>query len=171
MEVHVRLDLRRDFVEIYAHLADRVRNFDPAIGDGLGGPGPVKMVEVGYEYSQGGWVVVVLDTRPDAGPDGEWTLRIEGNKFERPHWLEAGETNMDGPITLVQLEGSEIVLPPGTELAEPLGELLKAVVLKSRADGVFQRLPKTTSCELGVEHFSGAYGWPHYETRGQDNLA
>jgi hypothetical protein len=164
--------LRRDFADIYAHLADRVRGFDPAGGNVLGGPGPVKIVEVGFEYSQAGWVVVAFDTRPDAEPDGEWThLITEENMFERPHWLEAGEANMEGPITVVQLGGNEAVLPSGTELAEVLGEVLKAVVLKARADDVFATLPKAAGCELGVEHFSGAYGWPVYEERGQDNLA
>jgi hypothetical protein len=135
----------------------------------LGDPGPVKMVEVGFEYSQAGWVVVVFDTRPDAEPDGEWTSLIEGNELERPHWLEAGET--DGPIALVQLDGTETVLTADAELAEVLGELLKEAVLKARADGVFAGLPKAAGCELGVEHFSGYYGWPEYEARGQENLA
>ncbi len=166
----MRLDLRRDFAEIYAHVADRVRNFDPATNDGPGDPGPVKMVEVGFEYAQAGWVVVVFDTRPDAGPDGEWNAHIEGNELERPDWLAAGEANMDGPITLVQVDGTEVVLPECTELAEPLGELVKAVLLKARADGVFARLPKAPGCELGVEHSEGAYGWPAYEDRGEENL-
>jgi len=163
------LDLRRDFADIYAHLADRVRGFDPAGGDVLGDPGPVKMVQVGFEYSQAGWLVVVFDTRPDAGPDGEWTSLIEGNELQRPLWLKAGEA--DGPITLVQLDGAEAELPAGAELAEPLGEVVKAALLKARADGVFAGLPKAPGCELGVEHFEGAYGWPAYEARGQDNLA
>jgi hypothetical protein len=168
----VRLDLRRDFADIYAHLADRVRGFNPAGSNVLGGPGPVKMVEVGFEYSQAGWVVVAFDTRANAEPDGEWThLITEENMLNLPHWLEAGEANMEGTITVVQLDGSEAVLPPGTELAEVLGEVVKAVLLKARADGVFAMLPKVPSCQLGVEHFSGAYGWPAYEERGQDNLA
>ncbi len=167
----MKLDLRRDFADIYAHLADRVRAFDPATNDGPGDPGPVKMIEVGFEYSQSGWVVVVFDTRPDAEPDGEWNSHIEGNELERPDWLAAGEANMDGPITLVQLDGTEVELPEGTELAEPLGELVKAVLLKARADGVFAALPKTADCELGIEHHDGAYGWPAYEDRGRENLA
>jgi hypothetical protein len=167
----VRLDLRRDFADVYAHLADRARNFDPATDDGPGGPGPVKLIEVGFEYPQAGWVVVVFDRRPDAEPDGEWTAHIDGNALDRPHWLEAGEANSAGPITLVQLDGTETELPAGAELAEPLGELLKAVLVKARADGVFRALPKAPGCELGVEHFEGGYGWPAYEERGQDNLA
>ena len=102
----MRLDLRRDFADIYAHVADRVRNYDPATNDGPGDPGPVKMVKVGFEYSQAGWVVVVFDTRPDAEPDGEWNAHIQGNALDRPDWLAAGEANMDGPITLVQVDGT-----------------------------------------------------------------
>ncbi len=128
------------------------------------------MIEVGFEYSQAGWVVAVFDTRPDAGPDGEWNSHIEGNELERPHWLEAGEANMESPITFIELDGTETILPVGTELAEPLGELVKAVLLKARADGMFNLLSKLAGCELGVEHSEGAYGWPEYEARGQDNL-
>ena len=167
----MRLDLRRDFADVSAHLAARVRDFDPATNDGPGDPGPVRMIEVGFEYSQAGWVAVVFDTRPDAEPDGEWTAHVEGGELERPHWLQASEANRGGPITLVQLDGSETVLPAGTELAEPLGGLLKAVLLKARADGLFAGLPKAVGCELGVEHQEGAYGWPEYDARGRENLA
>jgi hypothetical protein len=171
MEAPVKLDLRRDFAEIYAHLVDRVRTFDSASNDGPGKPGPVKMIQVGYEYSQSAWVVVVFDTRPDAEPDGEWNSHIEGNELERPDWLAAGEANMKAGITLVRPDGTEVKLPKNTELAEPLGELVKAVLLKARADGVFDKLPKAAGCELAVEHHEGAYGWPMYEARGRENLA
>ena len=78
---------------------------------------------------------------------------------------------MDGPITLVQPDGTEVELPEGSELAEPLGDLIKSVLLKARADGLLATLPKAPGCELGVEHSEGAYGWPAYEARGQENLA
>ncbi len=171
----VRLDLRRDFDDIYAHLADRVRGFSPSGSNVLGKAGLVKAVEVGFEYAQVGWLVVVFDTRPDADrDDGEWTSRIKKkNLLERPHWLEAGEANMDGPITVVQLDGTEAELRRHTELAKILGEVVKAVVLKARADGVFAGLPKAPGCELDVEHFSGYYGWPANKKarRAKENLA
>ena len=166
----MRLDLRRDFADLYAHVADRVRTFDPATNDGPGDQGSVKMVAVGFEYAQAGWVVVVFDTRPDAEPDGEWNSHIAGNALERPDWLAASEANSDGPITLVQLDGSEVELPECTELAEPLGEMIKAVLLKARADGIFAALLKAPGCELGVEHQEGAYGWPAHPDRGHENL-
>ena len=49
-------------------------------------------------------------------------------------------------------DGTEVELPEGSELAEPLGELIKAVLLKARGDGMFAGLPKAAGCELGVEH-------------------
>ena len=97
----------------------------------------------------------MFDTRPDAAPDGEWNAHIVGNELERPSWLEAGEANMEGPITLVRLDGNEVKLRKNTELAKPLGELVKAVLLKARADGVFDGLPKADGCELAVEHHEG----------------
>ena len=66
----MQLDLRRDFTEIYAFLVERVRTFDPASNYGPGDRGPVKRIDVGYEYDQSAWVAVVFDTRPSAEPDG-----------------------------------------------------------------------------------------------------
>ena len=62
---------------------------------------------------------------------------------------------MEGPITLVRLDGKEVKLRKNTELAEPLGELVKAVLLKARDDGVFDGLKKADGCELAVEHSEG----------------
>ena len=163
------LDLQEDFDTVYEHIAQRVRDFDPAKHIGLGGPGKVKIVHVGFDFIHAGWVVVVFDTRSDAEPDGEWTSEIEGNELKMPHWRQADETNLEQPITLVLTDGSQTVLSANTELAVPLGEMLKAVLLKARASGVFAALPKAPGCELSVEHFDGAYAWP--EARGAESLA
>ncbi len=168
----MRLDLRRDYDEISAYLANLVQGFNPKDNYGPGDPGPIKMIEVGFEYSQAGWVVVVFDTRPDASPDGEWTMFIEDNAalLDRPEWQKAGEANIEEAITVVQLDGSETIVPAATELAELLGELLKTILWKCREDGLFALLPKVAKCEFGIEHFGGAYGWPEYEERGKENL-
>jgi hypothetical protein len=165
------LDLRKDFDNIFAHLADRLRDFDPNTNSGLGGPGKVKMILLGYEYAQTGWVVLVFDTRPDAEPDGEWTSEIEGHELKMRHWRKASDANMEQSISLVLPDGSKSILPANADLATPLGDLLKGVLLKARADGLFAELPKVAGCELVVEHFDGDYGWPEYESRGDDNLA
>jgi hypothetical protein len=165
----MKLDLRKEFAEVYSYIADRIRQFDPAKNDGPGEGGPISMIQIGFEYGQSAWVVAVFDTRPDAEPDGEWNSHIEGQELERPLWLAAGES--ESPVTLIQLDGSERVLEPDFEIAESLGELLHAVLLKARGDGLFSKLPKTSQCEIAVEHQAGAYGWPAYEDRKKENLA
>lgn len=169
----MRLDLRQEFADCYAYLVSRVSSFDPATDDGPGDPGPVKFIEFGYELEQAGWAVLVFDTRPDAEPDGEWTTAVDNDKILlwRKNWLKAAIANRKRAITIVRLDGNEAELPcDSTELVTALGELLKTVVLKARADGVFSHLPTASGCELGVEHFNGEYGWPEYDDRGKENL-
>jgi hypothetical protein len=165
-----KLDLGKDFDAVYEYLAKRVRDFDPVNHNGLGGPGHVKIIHLGFDFVHAGWVVVVFDTRPDAEPDGEWTSEIDGNELKMPHWRRASETNMEQAITLLMADGSQTEIPAKTELAVPLGDMLKGVLLKARASGTFAALPKSLGCELSVEHFDGAYAWPEYEARGAESL-
>jgi hypothetical protein len=168
-----RLDLRTDFANILAFVSERVRSFDPKTNDGPGKGRRATRIDIGYQCDQAGWVALVFDTRRGAEPDGEWNSHIDGNTLERPDWQAAFEA-LEGASLLV-------VLPDGTErkvrrggydkLTTILGDLLKAVLFQARADGVFASLPKAPRCELGVEEHDGAYGWPVYEERGQDNLA
>jgi hypothetical protein len=172
------LDLRRDFADIYAYVKDRVRTLDLTNNHGPGKGGQVKVIDVGYECDQSAWVVVVFDTRPDAEPDGEWTLYIEErNELPRPHWLQALKTVVKRGITLILPNGSPMEIPAvGSaqgryeQFGGVLGEMIKAVLLQARADGVFAALPKAADCELVVEHFNGAYGWSAYESRREENM-
>jgi hypothetical protein len=168
------LDLRDDFADLYSYVFGRVRSFDPATNDGPGDPGPVTYMQFGYAFEQSGWAVLVFDTRPDGGPDGVWNFHIKGNSVDRPEWLAVYEANRYEPVRLVLIDGSDFVLPASghrNDLGAILGELLKDVFLKSRADGVFASLPKAPECKFGIEELEGGYGWPHGEERWPDNLA
>jgi hypothetical protein len=57
-----------------------------------------------------------------------------------------------------------------TEHMTIFGEMLKAVLLKVREDGIFGSLVKTKECHLGVEEHDGRYAWPIYEDRGKEDL-
>jgi hypothetical protein len=167
-----RLDLREDFAEILAYVANRVRSFDPKTKTGPGKGKLVRQIHVGYQCDQAGWVALVFDTRPKAEPDGQWTLHIDGNTLERPDWIAAFESLGGGPLLIVLPDGTERKLRKGSfdKLTTILGDLLKDVLLKARADGIFSGLPKAPRCELGVEEHDGGYGWPLYEERGRENL-
>jgi len=170
-----KLDLRKDFNEIYAHLVERVRTFDPSTNAGPGGGSfPVHMIDFGFQCEQDGWVVLIFDTRPDAQPDGEWNSFIDENLFERRHWQEALLALEDGSLDVLLPDGKPRKITGETEFADFValfGDLLKDVLLKARADGVFKSLPKGTECHMGVEEQEGRYGWPAYENRGNDDLA
>ena len=167
------LDLRKDFAEFYAFVADRVRSWDRASNDGPGEGGTVARVDVGFGLDEPAWVCLVFDTRSDAEPDGEWNGHIQGNDLERPQWAEAFDAACDGEaLTLILPDGARLApVEDGDELVAAVGDMLKAVLLKARADGLFEALPRAPRCELGVEEQNGGYGWPVYDERGRENLA
>lgn len=168
-----RLDLRQDFADIERFIAERVGAFDPASNDGPGEGQRVARIDLGYQFEQAGWVALVFDTRADAEPDGSWNAHIAGNLLKRPRWLAAAGSNEEEPVAFVLPDGTKREVPSGKaeEFAAILGDLLRDVLLKARADGVFAALPKAPRCELGVEEHDGAYGWPVDEERGRENLA
>lgn len=167
------MDLQKDFADIYAFVSHRVRSFDPATNDGPGEAGPVTRIDVGFGLYESGWACLVFDTRPDPEPDGEWNEYIEEAVLERPHWAKACEAVEEGSLNVILPDGARKELPAGAkdQLVVALGDMLRAVLLKARADGVLAGLPKADRCELGVEEQEGSYGWPAYEERGQNNLA
>jgi len=170
-----KLDLRKDFNEIYKHVVKRVRTFDPSKNAGPGeGSSPVHMIDVGFQCEQDGWVVLIFDTRPDAQPDGEWNSFIDKNLFRRQHWQEALLALEDGSVEVLLPDGKKRKITGETEFEDFValfGDLLKGVLLKARADGVFKSLPKAEECHMGVEEQEGRYGWPAFEDRGKDDLA
>jgi hypothetical protein len=168
-----RLDLRKDFAEVYAFVAGRARAFDPAANPGPGKGKRVSRIDVGFGLYQSGWACLVFDTRRNPEPDGEWNEYIEDTVLERPKWATACEAVEAGPLTLILPDGARRELATGNTgpLVAALGDMLRAVLLKARDDGVFAALPKAPRCELGVEEQDGSYGWPEYELRQTDNLA
>lgn len=169
-----KLDLRKDFNEIYEHVVERVRTFDASKNAGPGeGSSPVHMIDVGFQCEQDGWVVLIFDTRPDAQPDGEWNSFIDKNLLERRHWQEALLALEDGSVEVLLPDGKKRKISGETDFEDFValfGDLLKHVLLKARDDGVFKSLPKAEECHMGVEEQEGRYGWPAYEDRGKDDL-
>lgn len=165
-----KLDLRKDFDQIYKHVVKRVKTFNPKKNAGPGDGPSVHMIDFGYQCDQDGWVVLIFDTRPDAGPDGEWNSFIDENLFARRHWHKARLALEDGPVEVLLPDGKKRTITEYEAFATLLGELLKGVLLKARADGVFKSLPKAKKCHIGVEEQDGSYGWPAYEDRGKNDL-
>jgi hypothetical protein len=165
----LELNLDQDYAEVYAHLAARVASFDPAHNNAPGRGQLVKRIDIGYEYDQSAWVVVTFDTRPDAEPDGQWTL-YWGNQIARPHWLEANEALRERVVSVLW-DGTWTEIEPEyfDELGVMIGRMLLSVLLHARANGMFAALPKASDCTMGVENRRGVYAWPAYERHGKIN--
>lgn len=80
------IDIRKDVPEFRAYLTERTQAYSSNPGKQ-----PVSRIQFGFEFGQTNYVVLVMDSRPDAEPDGEWTMEVDG-MFEqktvllRPHW-------------------------------------------------------------------------------------
>jgi hypothetical protein len=162
-----RLDLRRDFDEILAHLVDRARSFlanNAKQPDGV----LIHLIEAGFEASQTGWFVLVFDTRPNAHPDGQWTTEIDRLKLDRTNWAKAQTAAMRGPISVINADERETTLAEGAGLGELIGELIRTVLLKAQHDGIFAQLPISRNCKMHIEDFDGEYDWSKSVARGQD---
>ena len=168
-----RLDLRKDFAEVSAFVAERVKAFDRAANPGPGKGKRVSRIDVGFGVDYGGWVCLVFDTRRNPEPDGEWNEYIEETVLERPKWGKADDAVADGPLTVILPDGTrrELAAGDGGGLVTAIGDMLRAVLLQARDGAVFAALAKAPRCELGVEEQDGNYGWPAYESRRTDNLA
>ena len=72
-----RLDLRKEFAEVYAFVVGRAKAFNLIANPGPGKGKRVSRIDVGFGLYQSGWMCVVFDTRRSPEPDGEWNEYIE----------------------------------------------------------------------------------------------
>jgi len=167
------LDFREDYKTIYAFIESRVAKYDPSSNVGPGEPDkPIRQIDFGYQFDQGGWIALVFDTRPDAEPDGEWGSYIEENALQMNHWVEAMDSLFEDekPVTVNISDGTSRVIRPDIEtedLAAYFGIMLRDALIEARGAGVFASLPLAQGCVMSVEEHDGEYGWPVYEKRDE----
>lgn len=167
----MKINLQSDAQIIYEHIKQRVAEYPIYVNNGPGeDEDPISHITLGYEVSQAGWVALVFDTRPDGGPDGEWQSHIEENWLEFPTWLEAVDRLWDQGelIELALPNGKKKTLGADDNLAQPVGMMLRDILLQARNDQCFSDLPLASKSSMGVEDHDGAYGWPDYDKRFKD---
>ncbi|MFH5806084.1 hypothetical protein [Alienimonas sp. DA493] len=160
------IDLRAEAEDFRAFLKKRLAEFDPADNFGPGEEGPVTLTTVGADAGQGGWIAVVFDTRPNARPDGKWTLYLdEGTTLDRAHWTDCWERLCeDEEVVVTELDGATTAETDPDALSARLGRMLAGVVAEERAalpDGV----PDAREA-WSVEDFDG--GWAYFGPYGND---
>ena len=164
------IDIRKDVPDLMTYVEQRVEH---QLTKARSRNKTVKMIDFGFEFGQANWVALTFDTRENAAPDGEWTMHIRSVMFRRRNWPIWHRLARNQAVHFVDLSGAEIDVmeDPDTLVCGIIGEALKYVLLTARDRGVFEPLPKSDRCELGVENLEGFFGWPVYEDRWKDNLA
>ncbi|MEL7496973.1 MAG: hypothetical protein AAFN77_05145 [Planctomycetota bacterium] len=167
----MKIDLKADFKTIDDYVKQRVTDYPIYVNNGPGeDDDPISQITLGYQVSQAGWVALVFDTRPNGSPDGVWQSYIEENWLEFPHWLDAVNALFEDaePIELVLPNGKKRKLGEDEGLTQPVGQMLKDILIQSRKDKSFKELPIAKKCCMGVEDHDGVFGWPDYEKRYRD---
>lgn len=155
-------DLTNDANEFRNYLRSRISQYA-----NLAGALPVKLLEVGFQFDQGGAIVVHFDCRPNAQTDGTWTMRYQGNTLDRLHWPELTERVFESSVTFIKLDGASRTLPNDCsksanleqEMASLLGEMLRDSMIDSIASHELDPLPKAPGFMIGIEELNGNYGW------------
>lgn len=164
----MKINLQADAKKIYAYVKQRVADYPIYVNAGPGEDNdPITHISLGFQVSQAAWVALVFDTRPDGAPDGQWQSYIESNWLKFPNWLKAVNSLYDDgePIEVTLPNGKKQTLGEDDDLAEPVGVMLKDILLQARKDKCFNGLPIAKKSCMGVEDHDGAYGWPEYEKR------
>ncbi len=166
------IDIREEVPAFLDYLRQRVEQ-QVAHTKTLKRPRLIRRIDFGFEFGQGNELWLVFDTRPDAGPDGEWTVQVQKvPALKRPNWPIWADLPKGEVVNFINLQGEtvNVMRSPDKKICKIVGEAMKHAMLTARDQGIFEPLSRAERCELGVENMEGFYGWPHFEDRGKENL-
>ena len=168
--LNMKLNLKSDRTKIRRYIEKRVRDYEHYTNLGPGDDeDDIARITVGFYAAQGGYVTVVFDTRPDAGPDlgfdGEWTLWIcDDTMFALPKWVDACDAMAGGKtVEVLRHDGkTENLKGDGgcDRIDACLGEMLVDLMLELCADGTLAELPLAKNAYMVIEEFDNSFFWP-----------
>ncbi|MBL8808969.1 MAG: hypothetical protein JNM43_02230 [Planctomycetaceae bacterium] len=161
----MRIDLKKDFERVVKCLAERCKDFPVYVNAGPGeDENAIRLITLGFQFDQAGWIALVFDTRPEAACDGEWQSYIEENAEPFQGWFKAFDDMVenDSVLSLTQHNGTRRSFTANSELqdiAECFGVMCRDALLKARKMGLFNELPLADDCKFSVEEHNGNYAW------------
>ena len=173
------IDLREDAKDFRRELEATVKSIVATR------PASLSALEVGYSCDQSGWIYIHADERPRHHRDGEWTTKIAKDKYiDLGHWIEAIEASFEGQaFAVIKFDGTQFLVPGLDEDADEqfgddddaftvaVGEMILAVLMNAKSDGVFMPLKSYGDVQLDIEDFNGGWAWPEIDELGKTNLA
>jgi hypothetical protein len=94
----MQLNLQTDRKKIRRYVEQRIRDYPDYVNEGPGDDeAPISLITAAYYAAQSGYFILVFDTRPNADPDGEWTLHhAETTMLNFPKWATVYDAVVDG---------------------------------------------------------------------------
>ena len=172
MSKQLKLDLQREQQKVRRYFERRIRDYSVYLNMGPGeDEDPISLITIGFYASQGGFVALIFDTRPNAGPDngfdGEWTkyLDHDSNLLWLTPWCNAFEALSAGKRTIIVRHDfieHAIETECSPEIINALfGDMLVDLTMKMRNQGWFGKLPLASNARVAIEEFDGYYFWPN----------
>ena len=172
MPKQIKIDLQREQQKVRKYIERRIRDYPVYVNLGPGeDEDPISLITVGFYASQGGYVSLIFDTRPNAGPhngfDGEWTqyLDHDSNLLWLTPWCDAFEAIREGKRTIIVRHDfieQAIETECGPEIINTFfGDMLVDLTIKMRNQGWFAKLPLALNARVAIEEFDGYYFWPN----------
>jgi hypothetical protein len=172
MSKQLKLDLQREQQKVRRYFERRIRDYSVYLNMGPGeDEDPISLITIGFYASQGGFVALIFDTRPNAGPDngfdGEWTkyLDHDSNLLWLTPWCNAFEALSAGKRTIIVRHDfieHAIETECSPEIINALfGDMLVDLTMKMRNQGWFSKLPLASNARVAIEEFDGYYFWPN----------
>lgn len=164
----MKIDLGKERKRIRRYILQRIKDYPVYVNDGPGeDEAPIQLITLGYYLEQRGYFALVIDTRPDANCDGEWTLHIDNDTtvLNRSKWCALIDALYAGKqIEMVLPDGKPLQISQDThtheDVAQIIGEMLRDTMIELRDQGVFGELPLDENSFFVVEEFDGYWAWP-----------
>ena len=166
----MRIDLKKDFERVVKYIEKRCKDYPVYVNAGPGeDEDAIRLITLGFQFDQAGWIALIFDTRPEAACDGEWQSYIEENEKPFQGWFKAFDDMVenDSILSLTQHNGKRRSFTANSELqdvAECFGVMCRDALLKARKNGLFKKLPLADDCRFAVEEQDGNYGWIEGDT-------
>lgn len=176
MSRKAKLDLQRDQQKVRRYFERRIRDYSTYVNMGPGeDEDPISLITIGFYAAQAGYVSLIFDTRPNAGPhngfDGEWTQYLDDdpNLLWLTDWCDTFDALVQGMRTIVvRHDFIEQVIETvcSKEIINALfGDMLVDLAMKMRNQGWFAKLPLAPNARIAIEEFDGYYFWPNPRKR------
>ena len=160
----MRIDLKKDFERVVKYIEKRCKDYPVYVNAGPGeDEEAIRLITLGFQFDQAGWIALIFDTRPTAEFDGEWQGYIEENEKPFQGWFKAfGDmVENDSILSLTQHNGKRRSFTANTELqdvAKCFGVMCRDALLKARKNGLFKKLPLADDCRLSKNRMATTAG-------------